>query len=215
MWLINIECGFTNKYRGNKQPEEFIKTKYPAIYNHFMKVASAKTKGKGLINRDDKGDYWWELRSCAYTNDFSKQKIVFSRISGDEPCFAYDDTGIKNDPDDGFSRDKNKRSFLANNLFFDEENGIISILKKYNWTIEENSPADIEVALDPELLGKVFENLLGTYNPETRETARKDSGSFYTPRPIVQYMTDESLISYLSKKIDCNLDIYNPFFCNI
>ena len=112
----------------------------------------------------------------------------------------------KNDPDDGFSRDKNKRSFLANNLFFDEENGIISILKKYNWTIEENSPADIEVALDPELLGKVFENLLGTYNPETRETARKDSGSFYTPRPIVQYMTDESLISYLSKKIDCNLD---------
>ena len=112
----------------------------------------------------------------------------------------------KNDPDDGFSRDKNRRSFLANNLFFDEENGIISILKKYNWTIEENSPADIEVALDPELLGKVFENLLGTYNPETRETARKDSGSFYTPRPIVQYMTDESLISYLAKKIDCDLD---------
>ena len=81
LWLINIECGFTNKYRGNKQPEEFIKTKYPAIYNHFMKVASAKTKGKGLINRDDKGDYWWELRSCAYTNDFSKQKIVWSETA--------------------------------------------------------------------------------------------------------------------------------------
>ena len=87
LWLINIECGFTNKYRGNKQPEEFIKTKYPAIYNHFMKVASAKTKGKGLINRDDKGDYWWELRSCAYTNDFSKQKIVWSDIAT-EPTFA-------------------------------------------------------------------------------------------------------------------------------
>ena len=81
LWLINIECGFTNKYRGNKQPEEFIKTKYPAIYNHFMKVASAKTKGKGLINRDDKGDYWWELRSCAYWNDFSKQKIVWSETA--------------------------------------------------------------------------------------------------------------------------------------
>lgn len=81
LWLINIECGFTNKYRGNKQPEEFIKTKYPAIYNHFMKVAIAKTKGKGLINRDDKGDYWWELRSCAYTNDFSKQKIVWSETA--------------------------------------------------------------------------------------------------------------------------------------
>ena len=93
LWLINIECGFTNKYRGNKQPEEFIKTKYPAIYNHFMKVASAKTKGKGLINRDDKGDYWWELRSCAYTNDFSKQKIMYSEIVR-APQFYLDNDGV-------------------------------------------------------------------------------------------------------------------------
>ena len=107
-------------------------------------------------------------------------------------------------PDDGFSRDKNKRAFVPNNIFFDKNTGIISIFKKYNWTIEENSPADIEVALDPELLGKVFENLLGTYNPETRETARKDSGSFYTPRQIVQYMTDESLTACLAKNIDGN-----------
>ena len=92
LWLINIECGFTNKYRGNKQPEEFIKTKYPAIYNHFMKVASAKTKGKGLINRDDKGDYWWELRSCAYTNDFSKQKIIYPNMTKYLP-FIYDENG--------------------------------------------------------------------------------------------------------------------------
>ena len=92
LWLINIECGFTNKYRGNKQPEEFIKTKYPAIYNHFMKVASAKTKGKGLINRDDKGDYWWELRSCAYWNDFSKQKIMYSEIVR-SPQFYLDNNG--------------------------------------------------------------------------------------------------------------------------
>ncbi len=115
LWLINIECGFTNKYRGNKQPEEFIKTKYPAIYNHFMKVASAKTKGKGLINRDDKGDYWWELRSCAYTNDFSKQKIVFSRISGDEPCFAYDDTGIMTN-DTGYIIIGNNLEYLLDKL---------------------------------------------------------------------------------------------------
>ena len=58
---------------------------------------------------------------------------------------------------------------------------------------------EIEVALDPELLGKVFENLLGTYNPETRETARKDSGSFYTPREIVNFMVDEALKHYLLK----------------
>ena len=87
LWLINIECGFTNKHRGDIPPEDFIKSKYPAIYKHFMQVANAKTKGKGLINRDDKGDYWWELRSCAYTNDFSKQKIVWSDIAT-EPTFA-------------------------------------------------------------------------------------------------------------------------------
>ena len=57
-----------------------------------MKVASAKTKGKGLINRDDKGDYWWELRSCAYTNDFSKQKIIYPNMTKYLP-FIYDENG--------------------------------------------------------------------------------------------------------------------------
>ncbi|MCK9625586.1 MAG: Eco57I restriction-modification methylase domain-containing protein [Bacteroidales bacterium] len=104
---------------------------------------------------------------------------------------------------DGFSRrkDRQSRAFVPNILFFDEVKGIISILNKYNFTIEENSPLDVEVALDPELLGKVFENLLGTYNPETKETARKQSGSFYTPREIVQYMVDESLIAYLKRSV--------------
>ncbi len=53
------------------------------------------------------------------------------------------------------------------------------------------------VALDPELLGKVFETLLGAFNPETQETARNDSGSFYTPREIVGYMADQSIRQYL------------------
>lgn len=86
---------------------------------------------------------------------------------------------------------------VPNILFFEPEKGLISILSRYNFTIEENSPEEQQVALDPELLGKVFENLLGAYNPETKETARNQSGSFYTPREIVNYMVDESLISYL------------------
>ena len=77
--------------------------------------------------------------------------------------------------------------------------GFIDILKSYNFTIEENNPIEIEVALDPELLGKVFENLLASYNPETQTTARKQSGSFYTPREIVDYMCDESLFIYLKE----------------
>ena len=72
-------------------------------------------------------------------------------------------------------------------------------MSRYNFTIEENTPNEQQVALDPELLGKVFENLLGAYNPETKETARNQSGSFYTPREIVNYMVDESIISYLGE----------------
>lgn len=75
--------------------------------------------------------------------------------------------------------------------------GLINILKSYKFTITENTPIEEDVALDPELLGKVFENLLASYNPETKTTARKQTGSFYTPREIVNYMVDESLIAYL------------------
>ena len=106
--------------------------------------------------------------------------------------------------DDGFSRNSTKRdghwtrrAFVPNKLFFDPEDGIISIFNRYNFTVEENSPSEQQVALDPELLGKVFENLLGAYNPETEQTARNQSGSFYTPREIVNYMVDISLQSYL------------------
>lgn len=78
--------------------------------------------------------------------------------------------------------------------------GLINILKSYKFTITENTPIEEDVALDPELLGKVFENLLASYNPETKTTARKQTGSFYTPREIVNYMVDESLIAYLKNK---------------
>ena len=79
--------------------------------------------------------------------------------------------------------------------------GLLEILKSYKFTITENTPIEEDVALDPELLGKVFENLLASYNPETKTTARKQTGSFYTPREIVNYMVDESLIAYLKNTI--------------
>ncbi|MBY5626507.1 Eco57I restriction-modification methylase domain-containing protein [Rhizobium leguminosarum] len=57
------------------------------------------------------------------------------------------------------------------------------------------------MALDPELLGKVFENLLASYNADTRTTARKKSGSFYTPREVVDYMVDEALVAYFERRL--------------
>ena len=112
---------------------------------------------------------------------------------------------------DGFSRNASKsangnfshRAFIPNCVFFGdaEKEGLIPLLSRYNFTIEENSSQETQVALDPELLGNVFENLLGAFNEETRESARKESGSFYTPREIVDFMVDESLKSYLNTDI--------------
>lgn len=82
-----------------------------------------------------------------------------------------------------------------------EVRGLIRLLERYKFTVDENTPVEEEVALDPELLGKVFENLLAAYNPETGVTARKATGSFYTPREIVTYMVDESLIAYFETKL--------------
>lgn len=115
---------------------------------------------------------------------------------------------------DGFSRNAAKfadgtyryRAVVPNVLFFHPDKGILSIFKRYVFTIEENTPQDVQVALDPELLGKVFENLLGAYNPETKETARNQSGSFYTPREIVQYMVNESLVAHLKRTVGEHLE---------
>jgi len=78
---------------------------------------------------------------------------------------------------------------------------LVKLFEEYNFTIDESASIDIDLAIDPEMLSRVFENLLAEINPETGETARKQTGSFYTPRPIVDYMVDESLIAYLEQKL--------------
>ncbi len=126
---------------------------------------------------------------------------------------------------DGFSRNPKKQAFVPDALFFSDEHevdlntiygthdrtylvkGLFNILSAYKFTIAENTPVEEEVALDPELLGKVFENLLASYNPETKTTARNKTGSFYTPREIVDYMVDESLKGYLQQKLQDELKI--------
>ncbi len=89
-------------------------------------------------------------------------------------------------------------------LFFDKDYGLFPLLEDYKFTVEENTPIEQEVALDPELLGKVFENLLAAYNPETSETVRKQTGSYYTPRAVVDYMVEEALVATLVEKAQPN-----------
>lgn len=131
---------------------------------------------------------------------------------------------------DGFSQNKKNPLYVPDDLFFNEEDyadlsdvyddkrksnvkvrGLINILDSYKFTVAENTPVEEEVALDPELLGRVFENLLANYNPETKTTARKQTGSFYTPREIVNYMVDESLIAYLKQKLQTETEGFTGF----
>jgi len=122
---------------------------------------------------------------------------------------------------DGFSRRDDSQPVVPDFLFYGQERevdlseeygdsrfrrvkvrGLIHTFNHYKFTITENTPIEEEIALDPELSGKVFENLLAAYNPETGATARKQTGSFYTPREIVNYMVDEALIARLKAKLE-------------
>jgi len=101
--------------------------------------------------------------------------------------------------DDYFSLNKDKQTINHNivvipDIWFKE---LFSVLETYNFTIDENISFDEELSIDPEMLGRIFENLLAEINPETGESARKSTGSYYTPRVIVEYMVDESICSYL------------------
>lgn len=71
-------------------------------------------------------------------------------------------------------------------------------LNKYNFSVDENSVEDSDLSIDPEMLGRVFENLLAEINVNTNESARKASGTYYTPREVVDFMINESLIEYLN-----------------
>jgi type I restriction-modification system DNA methylase subunit len=89
------------------------------------------------------------------------------------------------------------RLFTNNDRFddFSTGTGLLDIFDRYNFTVNEAEPLEKEVAIDPEMLGKVFENLI-------EENLRKGLGSYYTPREIVHYMCQESLINYLDTALN-------------
>lgn len=132
-----------------------------------------------------------------YIDAFTDRKVISDQLVIPDFLFFGDEVGKNIDLSEWYG-DKKKKKVSAR--------GIIDILKRYNFTVEENTPFDQEVSLDPELLGKVFENLLAAYNPETQTTARKQTGSFYTPREIVQYMVDESLVAHLKRIVGEDLE---------
>ena len=114
-----------------------------------------------------------------------------------EPLDGYDwKSNCFDIPDEIFSNKKDANDRNAD--------GILDIFDRYNFTMSEDEPMEREVAIDPEMLGKIFENLL-----EVKD--RKSKGAFYTPREIVHYMCQESLINYLVRKTNISEDALRDF----
>ncbi len=76
-YLINIPKGWTRKHCSNDDPEEWMISQHPLVMNHLAPFSDRAKK------RQDQGDFWWELRACAYLNEFHKPKIIYADISSD------------------------------------------------------------------------------------------------------------------------------------
>lgn len=113
------------------------------------------------------------------------------------------------EPIDGYDWEHNNFN-IPNDVFSNaatkgrEADGILDIFDRYNFTMSEDEPMEREVAIDPEMLGKVFENLLEVND-------RKSKGAFYTPREIVHYMCQESLINYLTNTLQIEEEAIREF----
>ncbi|HRZ95533.1 MAG TPA: N-6 DNA methylase [Candidatus Moranbacteria bacterium] len=155
----------------------------------------AQKRGKNYFN-DYLEPLFYEALAKERDDDYYSRfncKIPFLNGGLFDPISNYDwvNTAI-NLPDELFSN---------NNLTKEKDrgNGILDIFDRYNFTVKEDEPLEKEVAVDPEMLGKVFENLL-----EVKD--RKSKGTYYTPREIVHYMCQESLVNYL--KVEAKVDEY-------
>ena len=191
------------------------------LQNLFFAVLNQKVSERGFVEEGNffvNRNHYGVKTLFRYADKFLIPKEealkLFSPIpflnGGLFDCLDKEDENGKVIYIDGFSREEKKQALIPDELFFTKKGetvrGLIDILSNYNFTIDENTPIDQEIALDPELLGKVFENLLANYNPETATTARKATGSYYTPREIVDYMVEESLTQYLMQKKDLSED---------
>ncbi len=174
-------------------------------------------KGWLGIEKNEAGDYrnWGQGDKLFFKNLFNKKYKNYNNFFNDllEPLF-YEGFGSER-KDDVFSLLSCKIPFLNGGLFEPIKNydwsqtnitlsneifeKIIEIFDRYNFTVQEEDPEEREIAIDPEMLGKVFENLLP-------ENIRKQGGSFYTPRSVVKYICEESIVHYLNEKLNGKID---------
>lgn len=158
---------------------------------------------KGIINSDQK---YFDSESFDDDTEYYKEKLeklffeVLNTPIGDrefnDGATPFLNGGLFEARKNDLCNDS-RLSFPKN--YFDD---LFEFLSSYNFTTDESTSQFQQVAIDPEMLGHIFENLLSEMTEETGEQARKAKGAFYTPREIVDYMCKESLKEYLKTKIE-------------
>lgn len=157
-----------------------------------------------INNIDDDSNYYNEVLEPLFFELLNtKQSLRKQEFLNDNCNFIpYLNGGLFSpNQDDNYHYDAEKKSSGKGNVIIPNEWFIdfYHTLSEYNFTVDENTSYDIELSIDPEMLGRIFENLLAEINPETGENAKKSTGSFYTPRDVVEYMVDSSLCAYLER----------------
>ncbi len=185
-----IFCWFLREKKGNSthalMPKELLSldavSKNEDYYHQILEPIFFEVLNKPIPSR---------------RSEFTKEPFSF---------VPYLNGGLFTPQDDDFYKRSNgdMQSQFHNTLVIPDSwlKEFFETLETYNFTIDENITFDEELSIDPEMLGRIFENLLAEINPETGESARKATGSYYTPRTIVNYMVDESLCLYLKQKTD-------------
>ena len=225
--LKNLLKGFDKNDKDSIYYKAILQNLFFATLNQEISKRKFRTpgyKGRGIANQ------WRYKRFFADKNHFIELTETIPFLNGGLfECldrFEYKTVNgveredkILSERIDWFSDEEGNELEVPNEIFFIERivadlseelgvkaknttvRGLFHILNSYKFTIAENTPIEEDVALDPELLGNVFENLLASYNPETKSTARKQTGSYYTPKEIVNYMVDESLKLHLKQAL--------------
>jgi len=142
-------------------------------------------------------DYYFEFLEKLFFEVFNTPQKERIKLPDEIKDYPFLNGGLFEDQKGDFG-DYKQKVFIENNWFLEL---FKNTLEKYNFTIDENTSSSSEIAIDPEMLGRIFENLLAEQNPETQESARKSTGSYYTPREIVDYMVEQSVSEYLKSNV--------------
>ena len=182
-----LACSFKNTIYDDEWgtgTKTFIRTIFDTAINNEFNFFNEYLEPLfyNALNQKRGSTEYYQLFNC---------KIPFLNGGLFEPIYKYDW--------------KNVNVQISNEFFSNKDkNGLLDLFDIYNFTINEDEPLEKEVAVDPEMLGKIFENLL-----EVKE--RRSKGAFYTPREIVHYMCQESLINYLSNEIKIPIEDIDIF----